>query len=96
MKLAFKSKVPFVSKAGGHSLWSTIGDEGFILDLSRFRNINIGLEKRHVTLGAGVTILEANNATFREGLILRLSLTLCPGPSLTYFSQPLGHQMILG
>ncbi|KAJ7713557.1 hypothetical protein B0H16DRAFT_1667322 [Mycena metata] len=58
VKLAVELNIPFVPKSGGHSLWSTIGPEGFILDLSRFKNISLDKEKKTVTnpLGNGNTI----------------------------------------
>ncbi|KAJ7655416.1 hypothetical protein B0H17DRAFT_868521, partial [Mycena rosella] len=33
VKLAAQHNVAFVPKSGGHSLWSTIGTEGFVVDL---------------------------------------------------------------
>ncbi|KAH6719336.1 hypothetical protein BKA61DRAFT_669665 [Leptodontidium sp. MPI-SDFR-AT-0119] len=73
VEFAAKFKIPFVSKAGGHSLWSTIGDEGFILDLSRFSHIGIDIERgNQVSVGAGVTIKEANDAAFQKELLLPL------------------------
>lgn len=73
VEFAAKFEIPFVSKAGGHSLWSTIGDEGFILDLSRFSHIGIDIERgNQVSVGAGVTIKEANDAAFQKELLLRM------------------------
>lgn len=33
--------MPFVTKSGGHSNWSTIGEDGFIIDLSHYSGITI-------------------------------------------------------
>lgn len=36
-----QSSVPFVTTSGGHSTWSTIGDDGFIIDLSKYSGIEV-------------------------------------------------------
>jgi FAD/FMN-containing dehydrogenase len=33
--------VPFVAKSGGHSEWSTIGQDGIIIDLSNYSGIEV-------------------------------------------------------
>lgn len=33
--------MPFVTKSGGHSTWSTIGDDGFVVDLSNYSGITV-------------------------------------------------------
>lgn len=33
--------MPFVTKSGGHSNWSTIGSEGFVIDLSEYSGVEI-------------------------------------------------------
>lgn len=72
VKLAGRFKIPFVSRAGGHSLWSTVGDGGFVLDLSRFRKTSVDTGKQQITVSAGVSVKEANDATYQAGLLLRM------------------------
>lgn len=33
--------MPFVIKSGGHSIWSTIGKHGFVIDLSNYSGIAV-------------------------------------------------------
>ncbi|KAJ7817846.1 hypothetical protein B0H14DRAFT_3741148 [Mycena olivaceomarginata] len=68
VKLAVELGIPFVPKSGGHSLWSTIGDEGFILDLSLLKRISIDTEEKMVTVESGVLIKEVNDAAFERAL----------------------------
>jgi hypothetical protein len=75
VKLAVELGIPFVPKSGGHSLWSTIGDEGFILDLSLLKRISIDTEEKMVTVESGVLIKEVNDAAFERGLCLGRSNT---------------------
>lgn len=42
---AVQASVPFVAKSGGHSIWSTIGADGFIIDLSKYSAIEVDVEK---------------------------------------------------
>lgn len=41
VRWAVQNSVPFVTKSGGHSIWSTIGSEGFIIDLSNYSGITV-------------------------------------------------------
>lgn len=41
VRWAVQNAVPFVAKSGGHSTWSTIGKEGFIIDLSNYSGITV-------------------------------------------------------
>lgn len=41
VRWAIQNSVPFVTKSGGHSTWSTIGKEGFIIDLSEYSGITV-------------------------------------------------------
>ncbi|KAJ7655405.1 hypothetical protein B0H17DRAFT_1214041 [Mycena rosella] len=81
VKLAAQHNVAFVPKSGGHTLWSTIGTEGFIVDLSLFKRLSVDKSTGQITLLSGVLPKEANNAAFKNGLCLRthalLSLGLC-------------------
>jgi FAD binding domain len=38
---ALKSSTPFVARSGGHSEWSTIGKNGVIIDLGRYKSVEI-------------------------------------------------------
>ncbi|KAF4615002.1 hypothetical protein D9613_002460 [Agrocybe pediades] len=70
--LAAELSIPFVPCSGGHSLWSTIGHKGFILDLRRLENIIVDVESRRVTLQSGVLVGHANQAAWDYGLCLPL------------------------
>ncbi|KAF9556156.1 FAD-binding domain-containing protein [Agrocybe pediades] len=70
--LAAELSIPFVPCSGGHSLWSTIGNDGFILDLRRLQNITVDLESRQVTLQSGVLVGHANQVAWGHGLCLPL------------------------
>ncbi|ROW15212.1 hypothetical protein VPNG_03071 [Cytospora leucostoma] len=41
VRWAVEASVPFVTTSGGHSNWSTIGDDGFIIDLSKYTGIEV-------------------------------------------------------
>ncbi|KAK7743250.1 hypothetical protein SLS53_004335 [Cytospora paraplurivora] len=41
VRWAAGASVPFVTTSGGHSNWSTIGDDGFIIDLSKYKGIEV-------------------------------------------------------
>ncbi|KAL2282790.1 hypothetical protein FJTKL_10401 [Diaporthe vaccinii] len=41
VRWAIQNSVPFVTKSGGHSTWSTIGSDGFIIDLSNYSEIKV-------------------------------------------------------
>ncbi|KAF8870908.1 hypothetical protein CPB84DRAFT_1801506, partial [Gymnopilus junonius] len=70
--IAVENKIPFVPCSGGHSLWSTIGQEGFILDLRLLTNISVNVELRQVTLQSGVLVKQANDVAWEHGLCLPL------------------------
>ena len=62
-----KNTIPFVPKAGGHSLWSTIGGEGFILDLSLYTGTQVDAAQQTVTMKGGVLAQEVYNAVYNAG-----------------------------
>lgn len=41
VRWAVENSVPFVTKSGGHSNWSTIGENGIVIDLSNYSEISI-------------------------------------------------------
>ncbi|KAK2775716.1 hypothetical protein FQN53_003083 [Emmonsiellopsis sp. PD_33] len=70
--LAVELQIPFVPKSGGFSMWSTIGSEGFILDLSLYRDVQLDLKKQQVTICGGATVGEVNSVTVKEGFVASL------------------------
>ena len=46
--------IPFVTRSGGHSEWSTIGSQGFIIDLSLYSGVEINEEARTATLRGSI------------------------------------------
>ncbi|KAH8886975.1 FAD-binding domain-containing protein [Thozetella sp. PMI_491] len=70
VKAALASSVPFVAKAGGHSSWSTIGSDGFILDFSNFRGVTIDAEKSTATASAGTLIGDINRTVSENGFLV--------------------------
>ena len=54
MKWAIQNNVPFVPKSGGHSEYSTIGEDGIVIDLSRFQNIEVNNTQESATIQGGV------------------------------------------
>ncbi|KIJ46029.1 hypothetical protein M422DRAFT_59649 [Sphaerobolus stellatus SS14] len=75
VRIAVEMGIPFVPKSGGHSLWSTIGSEGFILDLSQLQELTIDKNTNTVTLQSDVLVKQANDAAWSEGLCLRAQLS---------------------
>ncbi len=64
---AINNRIPFVPKAGGHSIWSTIGKEGWIIDLSLCSGVSLDKETGLATLQAGVTTRQFNNVISDAG-----------------------------
>ncbi|TGO59700.1 hypothetical protein BELL_1233g00010 [Botrytis elliptica] len=44
VKWASKNSIPFVTKSGGHSAWSTFGSDGIIIDLSLYKGMEVYTE----------------------------------------------------
>ena len=51
---AIKSSISFVTKSGGCSEWSTISDNGFVVDLTHYSAIEIDARARIATIRGGV------------------------------------------
>ncbi|KAK8069828.1 FAD binding domain-containing protein [Apiospora phragmitis] len=51
---AVGSSVPFFPRSGGHSEWSTIGEDGIIIDLSKCHGIDIDAAGRKATLRGSI------------------------------------------
>lgn len=58
----------FVPKAGGHSLWSTIGAEGIVIDLTAFNAVVVDKDSGTVTVSGGSQIKDAIAPLFEAGL----------------------------
>lgn len=80
VKLALKYNVPFVPKSGGHSAWSTIGQEGIIIDLSNFSKATIDKSAQTVTIQSGIVNQQLIAALYENDLCLRKF----PYPTTTY------------
>lgn len=68
VRWAVKSSVPFVAKSGGCSEWSTIGDEGLVVDLTHYSAIDVDAKARTATIKGGVTQKEAAVRLAEQGL----------------------------
>lgn len=55
---ALEAGIPFVPASGGHSLWSTIGQEGIIIDLSRYTGVVYNAETNEATAKGGTLMKE--------------------------------------
>jgi FAD/FMN-containing dehydrogenase len=71
VNLAIKYDVPFVPKSGGHSVWSTIGSDGIIIDLSNYTGVKIDKATNTVQVQAGVLNQQLIKAAYEEGLCVR-------------------------
>ena len=65
---AVKSSIPFVTKSGGCSEWSTIGDDGVVIDLSHYSAIEIDAHAQTATIRGGIVQKEAAVRLAENGL----------------------------
>ena len=65
---AVEAKVPFVTKSGGHSTWSTIGAHGVVIDLSNYKGIEIDVNSRTAKLKGSIVAKEVAVALAEHGL----------------------------
>ena len=65
---AVESGIPFVIKGAGGSEWSTISDNGFIIDLGRYSSVTVDAQARTATVRGGITQKEVAVALAKEGL----------------------------
>ena len=63
---ALKASVPFVPATGGHSPWSTIDKDGFILDLSSCKHVAVNASQCTVTVRGGLLTKEFQVALAKE------------------------------
>lgn len=59
---AVASGIPLVPVAGGHSTWSTIGEEGIVVDLSRYRGVTVDPAVCLATVRGGTLAKELQTA----------------------------------
>ena len=62
VKSAIEASIPFVPSCGGHSPWSTIGTEGFILDFGLYKRVEVDVVNTTVTVNGGVLMKEMTTA----------------------------------
>lgn len=62
-----KASIPFVAASGGHSPWSTIEENGFILDLSLYKDVVVEPSKNIATVKGGLLMKELQVALNKEG-----------------------------
>ena len=62
------SGIPFVIKGAGGSEWSTIKDDGFIIDLARYSSVTVDAQARTATIRGGITQKEVAVALAEERL----------------------------
>ena len=72
MKVASDHDIPFVSVCGGHSLWSTIGADGLVLDFSQYKSIQVNAAEQQVTVAGGVLMKELSTALADAGQCARM------------------------
>lgn len=54
MQWVIKTSTPFVTKSGGHSEWSTTGDDGIIIDLSRYASVDVNEDSHTAKLKGSI------------------------------------------
>ncbi|EAT82263.1 hypothetical protein HBI56_238390 [Parastagonospora nodorum] len=69
---AVESAVPFVTKSGGHSEWSTIDQSGIIIDLSKYSGIDIDAVGCKATLRGSIVSKQVAVALAEQGLFTAL------------------------
>lgn len=68
---ATKNNIPFVAKAGGHSPWSTIGSQGWIIDNELLTGITLDTENHTATIQAGVQTKLLNETVGKTGFCIQ-------------------------
>jgi FAD/FMN-containing dehydrogenase len=72
VKWAVESSVPFVTKSGGHSEWSTIDQSGIIIDLSKYASITVDKDNLRATLRGSILSKQVAVALAEKGLFTAL------------------------
>lgn len=68
VKWAVDASIPFVTKSGGHSQYSTIGSNGIIIDLTRYSGVKVDKAAKTATLTGSVLNKQVGVALANEGL----------------------------
>ena len=63
-----KNSIPFVTRSGGHSEWSTIGKEGVIIDLGWFKGVEVDRANQTAILKGSILSKEVAVALVDAGL----------------------------
>lgn len=59
--------MPFVAKSGGHSEWSSIGEHGIVIHLSKFSGVNVDVASKTARLKGSVLSKEVSMALAATG-----------------------------
>ncbi|KAL4907582.1 hypothetical protein BDW74DRAFT_176333 [Aspergillus multicolor] len=81
---ALHYNIPFVTKSGGHSAWSTIDESGIVIDLSAYKGVEVDTESQTATLIGGILSKEVGIALAEKGLFTALGNGNTVG-SIPYF-----------
>jgi FAD/FMN-containing dehydrogenase len=65
---AVAMSIPFVTRSGGHSEWSTIDSNGVIIDLSKYSGIKVDKKGRKATLRGSILSKSVAVALAEAGL----------------------------
>ncbi|PQE08303.1 FAD binding domain containing protein [Rutstroemia sp. NJR-2017a BVV2] len=97
--------IPFVVRSGGHSQWSTIGDDGIVIDLTRMAAVQVDKEAQTATVVGSVLSKQLSVALAEQGLFTALGngntvgvmgYFLGGGSSITNSITGFGSDQILG
>ena len=69
---ALKESIPFVTKSGGGSEWSTIDDKGFVIDLTHYSAIEVNVKAQTAIIRGGITQKQAAVRLAEAGLFTAL------------------------
>ncbi|KAI0538642.1 hypothetical protein GGR58DRAFT_525915 [Xylaria digitata] len=72
VRWAHRSSVPFVVKSGGHSQWSTIGEHGIVIDLSKYSAVSVDADAKTATPEGSVLSKDVAVALAAEGFFTAL------------------------
>ncbi|KAL3443397.1 FAD binding domain-containing protein [Aspergillus insuetus] len=84
VRWAISLGIPFVPKSGGRSRWSTIGQQGIIIDLSHYTGVTVDAENQTATLTGGVLTGEVGERLAQKGLFTALGNSNTVG-AIPYF-----------
>ncbi|KAI0972264.1 hypothetical protein F4678DRAFT_471811 [Xylaria arbuscula] len=84
VRWAHQNSVPFVVKSGGHSQWSTIGEHGIVIDLSKYSDISVDADAKTATLKGSVLAKDVAVALAAKGFFTALGNSNTVG-AIPYF-----------